>query len=223
MKGPELLNKWLGESEAAVREIFHKARQNVPCVIFFDEIDALAPIRGKNETNVHVERVVSQMLAELDGIEKNSDIFIIGATNRPELIDPALIRPGRLGILIHIPLPDFKSRESIFRVHTRAKPIVENDEFYFDLANKTEGYSGADIETICDRAANLAIREIIAKGSGKVPAGPITQWNITREHFNKAMAEINASVKLEDEEKYKEMVKRKIKSYNQKELPRVYI
>ena len=223
VKGPELLNKWLGESEAAVREIFHKARQNVPCVIFFDEIDALAPIRGKNETNVHVERVVSQMLAELDGIEKNSDIFIIGATNRPELIDPALIRPGRLGILIHIPLPDFKSRESIFRVHTRAKPIVENDEFYFDLANKTEGYSGADIETICDRAANLAIREIIAKGSGKVPAGPITQWNITREHFNKAMAEINASVKLEDEEKYKEMVKRKIKSYNQKELPRVYI
>ncbi len=224
VKGPELLNKWLGESEAAVREIFHKARQNTPCVIFFDELDALAPIRGKSESNVHVERVVSQLLAEMDGLEKNSDIFIIGATNRPELIDPAILRPGRLGILIHIPLPDFKARESIFRVHTRNKPIVETDAFFYaSLANKTEGYSGADIETICDRSANLAIREIIAKGSGQVPAGPITQWNITQEHFEKAMTEISSSVKLEDEKTYKEMIKRKIKTFNQKDSPRLYI
>lgn len=225
VKGPELLNKWLGESEAAVREIFHKARQNTPCVIFFDELDALAPIRGKNESNVHVERVVSQLLSEMDGLENNSNIFIIGATNRPELIDPAILRPGRLGILIHIPLPDFKSRKAIFKVHTRNKPIseTESDFWYTDLANKTEGYSGADIETICDRAANLAIREIIELGSGQVPSGPITQWIITREHFQKSMQEINASVKLEDEESYKEMVKKKIKTYNQKDSPRVYI
>ena len=95
--------------------------------------------------------------------------------------------------------------------------------WYADLAYRTEGYSGADIETICDRAANLAIREIISKGSGTVPKGPITQWTITRDHFQSAMAEINASVKIEDEKNYKEMVKRKIKSYNQKESPRVYI
>ncbi len=223
VKGPELLNKWLGESEAAVREIFHKARQNTPCVIFFDELDALAPIRGKSDSNVHVERVVSQLLSEMDGLEKNSNIFIIGATNRPELIDPALLRPGRLGILIHIPLPDFKSREAIFRVHTRNKPIFESDVWYADLANKTDGYSGADIETICDRAANLAIRDIISKGSGKVPAGPITQWNINREHFERSMEEISSSVKLEDEKSYKEMIKRKIKSYNAKDAPRLYI
>ena len=120
-------------------------------------------------------------------------------------------------------MPDFKSREAIFKVHTRNKPIVETDVWYADLANKTDGYSGADIETICDRAANLAIREIISKGSGQVPAGPITQWNISRNHFEKSMQEISASVKLEDEKTYKEMVKRKIKSYNQKDSPRVYI
>ena len=224
VKGPELLNKWLGESEAAVREIFHKARQNTPCVIFFDELDALTPIRGKNEANVSVERVVSQLLTEMDGLEKNSSIFVIGATNRPELIDPAVLRPGRLGILIHIPLPDFKSREAIFRVHTRNKPIVETDVWYADLANKTEGFSGADIETICDRAANLAIREIIAQGSGKLPVGiPVTHWNITRKHFEKALEEVSASVKLEDEISYKDMVKRKIKTYSPKDSPRVYI
>jgi transitional endoplasmic reticulum ATPase len=223
IKGPELLNKWLGESEAAVREIFFKARQSTPCVVFFDEIDALAPIRGRNESNVHVERVVSQLLAEMDGLEKNSNIFIIGATNRPELIDPALLRPGRLGILIHIPLPDFKSRESIFKVHTRNKPIQENEVWYADLANKTEGFSGADLETICDRAANLAIKEIISLGSGKVPEGPITQWSISKKHFETALSEISSSVKIEDEKSYKEMIKRKLKANNQKDSPRLYI
>lgn len=224
IKGPELLNKWLGESEAAVRDIFNKARQSTPCVIFFDEIDALTPIRGRGETNVHVERVVSQLLAEMDGLENQikNEIFIIGATNRPELIDPAILRPGRLGVLIHIPLPDFKARESIFKVHTRLKPVAE-DVWYSDLAKRTQGYSGADVESICDRAATLAIREIIAQGAGKIPAGPLTQWTIKKYHFDKALEEISTSVKLEDENKYKDMVQRKIKHTGTTESPRLYM
>jgi len=223
IKGPELLNKSLGESEAAVREIFNKARQSTPCVIFFDELDALAPIRGGGETNVHVERVVSQLLAEMDGLEDNNkEIFVIGATNRPELIDPAVLRPGRLGVLIHLPIPNFKSRESIFKIHTGNKPI-SGDVWLSLLAKRNENYSGADIESICDRAATLAIREIIANGSGKIPEGPLNQWIITKEHFDKAMDEISASVKLENENNYKEMVQRKIKHIRGRESPRLYM
>lgn len=222
IKGPELLKKWLGESEAAVREVFERARQSSPCVIFFDEVDALAPIRGRGETNVHAERVVSQILAEMDGLEALDDIFIIGATNRPELIDQALLRPGRLGVLIHIPLPDLVSRKSIFDVHTRTKPMA-SDVWLDELAKKTEYFTGADIESICNRAATIAIRNIIEVGKGKVPGGSLTQWEITRAHFEEALAEVRPSVKQEDELRFKDMVQKKVGTVPVKEAPRLYM
>src|SRR5579884_1287016 len=148
IKGPELISKWVGESEKGVREVFRKARQAAPCVVFFDELDAIAPRRGGSEGDSHVtERVISQMLTEMDGLEDLKGVVVIGATNRPDIIDEALLRPGRFDRILEIPIPDKEARKQIFQIHTRKKPL-DSDVNFDKLVDVTEGYTGADIEAI---------------------------------------------------------------------------
>ncbi|MEG9194395.1 MAG: CDC48 family AAA ATPase [Candidatus Methanoglobus sp.] len=158
VKGGELLSKWLGESEKAVRKIFRKARQVAPCIVFFDEIDAIAQMRGIDEGSRAVERVLNQILIEMDGLEELHGVVVIGATNRPDILDPALLRPGRFDRLVYVRPPDRKSRLAIFRIHTKNMPLAEDVDLE-ELADMTEGYVGADIEAICREAVMLALRE----------------------------------------------------------------
>ncbi|GLI70242.1 hypothetical protein VaNZ11_015088, partial [Volvox africanus] len=164
VKGPELLTMWFGESEANVREIFDKARGSAPCVLFFDELDSIAVQRGSSagDAGGAADRVLNQLLTEMDGMNSKKTVFIIGATNRPDIIDPALLRPGRLDQLIYIPLPDEKSRLQIFKACLRKSPIAPDVDFD-TLVKFTHGFSGADITEICQRACKSAIREDIEK------------------------------------------------------------
>ncbi len=158
VKGPEVLSKWVGESEKAIREIFRKARMYAPAVIFFDEVDAIAPMRGLSSDTGVTERLVNQMLAEMDGIEKLDNVVIIAATNRPDILDPALLRPGRFEKLIYVPPPDKNARYEILRVHTR-KVVLNDDVNLEELSEKTDGYTGADLAALVREAAMIAIRE----------------------------------------------------------------
>ncbi|OLS19391.1 MAG: VCP-like ATPase [Candidatus Heimdallarchaeota archaeon LC_3] len=228
IKGPELLNKWLGKSEEAVREIFNKARQSSPCVLFFDEIDAIAPVRERNDTNVHAERVVSQILAEMDGLQSLKDVFVIGATNRPELVDPALLRPGRLGILIHIPLPNVKTRELILRIHTRDKPL-DSEIVLADSAEKMANFTGADIEEVTNRAATLGIKQKITEAGGEksfiemIKSKDFRNFKINLSHFEDALLEIAPSGSSDEEDHYQELIQRKLSQLPMKETPRLYL
>lgn len=163
IKGPELLSKWVGESEKGVREVFRKAKQSSPCIIFFDEIDAIAPVRGGDFGDSHVtERVISQLLTELDGLEVLKDVVVVAATNRPDIVDPALLRPGRFDRIIYIPPPDRNSRLKILQIHTRKVALAE-DVSIEKLADMTDGYTGADIAAFTSGALMLAMREHISK------------------------------------------------------------
>ncbi len=192
VNGPSLLSKWVGESEKAVREIFRKARQTAPTILFFDEIDALVPRRGV-EGDGHVsERVVNQMLTEMDGLESLQDVVVIGATNRPDMLDPALLRSGRFDRVILTPVPDEESRIKIFEIYLKRMPLAA-DVNARELAEKAEGYVGADIDGVCREAAMIALRE------------DIKAKEVTKEHFRKALETIKPSVDKEIEEKYKEL------------------
>ncbi|MEM4253769.1 MAG: CDC48 family AAA ATPase [Candidatus Woesearchaeota archaeon] len=188
IKGPELLSKWVGESEKAVREVFKKARQTAPTIIFFDEIDSLVPRRGSSSDSHVTERVVNQLLTEIDGLEDLHDIVIIGATNRPDMVDPALLRPGRFDRIILTPVPDKKARLEIFKVHTKGMPLKNVDIDY--LAEQTEGFVGADIEALCREAAMLALRE------------DIKNKQITGDHFEQALMKVAPSVTKDVEQMY---------------------
>ncbi|MBW2970158.1 CDC48 family AAA ATPase [Candidatus Woesearchaeota archaeon] len=195
VKGPELLSKWVGESEKAVREIFKKARQTAPTIIFFDEIDSLAPRRGLSSNDSGVtERVVNQILTEIDGLEGMSDIVIIGATNRPDMLDTALLRPGRFDRIILTPVPDKNARLETFKVHTKNMPLKDVD--IEDLADKTEGYVGADIESICREAAILALREMMNAKA------------VTMEHFEAAIKKVAPSITKDVEKMYADLLER---------------
>src|ERR671910_323824 len=160
IKGPELISKWVGESEKAIRETFRKARQASPCVIFFDELDAVAPRRGGSEGDSHVtERVISQMLTELDGLEDLKGVVVIGASNRPDIIDEALLRPGRFDRILEVPPPDKESRREILKIHTSKKPLDHDTVNIDKLVELTEGYTGADIAAMVNAAAMSAIKE----------------------------------------------------------------
>jgi transitional endoplasmic reticulum ATPase len=160
VKGPELISKWVGESEKAIRETFRKARQAAPCVIFFDELDAVAPRRGGSEGDSHVtERVISQMLTELDGLEDLKGVVVIGASNRPDIIDEALLRPGRFDRILEVPVPDKESRREILKIHTSKKPLDHDTVNIDKLVELTEGYTGADIAAMVNAAAMSAIKE----------------------------------------------------------------
>ncbi|RLF31233.1 MAG: ATPase [Thermoplasmata archaeon] len=181
IKGPEVMSKWVGESEKAVRELFKKARQVAPTIVFLDELDSIAPMRG-TDTGSHVtDSVVNQLLTSIDGLESMEGVVVIGATNRPDIIDPGLLRPGRFDRLVLIHAPDKKTRLEIFKIHTKNMPL-DKDVDLDELAEKTENYSGADIEALCREAAMLAIRlDDKAK-------------NVTKAHFDKAMESVRASI-----------------------------
>jgi transitional endoplasmic reticulum ATPase len=158
VRGPQLLSKWVGESEKAIRQTFRKARQVAPTIIFFDELDSLAPGRGGEVGSNVSERVVNQLLTELDGLEEMEDVMVIGATNRPDMIDPALIRSGRFDRLTYIGEPELEGREQILRIHTQDTPL-NADVSLRELAELTEGYVGSDLESIAREAAIQALRE----------------------------------------------------------------
>jgi len=194
IKGPEIMNKYVGESEKAIRETFRKARQAAPTIIFFDEIDSIAPMRGTRfDTNV-TERVISQILTEMDGLEELKDIVVVTATNRPDMVDPALLRPGRLDRLIYIPPPDQKGREEIFKIHIRNKPLAP-DVNLKELAEKTKDYVGADIEAICREAAMLALRETIRTGMTREEVKRKACYiHISKEHFERAIKRVKPTI-----------------------------
>ncbi|WP_267162798.1 CDC48 family AAA ATPase [Halovenus salina] len=205
IKGPELLNKYVGESEKGVREIFEKARSNAPTVVFFDEIDSIATERGQNTGDSGVgERVVSQLLTELDGLEDLEDVVVIATTNRPDLIDTALLRPGRLDRHIHVPVPDQEARRKIFEVHTREKPLAEDVDLD-DIAARTDGYVGADIEAVCREASMAASREFINSVSPEDVGDSVGNVLVTSEHFEEALDEVGPSVTEETRERYEEI------------------
>ncbi|MBN2250490.1 MAG: CDC48 family AAA ATPase [Candidatus Altiarchaeota archaeon] len=180
VKGPQLLSMWVGESEKGVREIFKKAKQTAPTIILFDEIDAIAPRRGMHAGSHVTETVVNQILTEMDGIESLENVIVVGATNRPDMIDPSLLRPGRFDYQLLVPPPDKPARLEIFKVHTRGMPLKDVD--LSDLVKKTEGYSGADIEGVCREAALIALRE------------NIKAREVTSEHFEKSLKKIKPSI-----------------------------
>ncbi|MEM4409214.1 MAG: CDC48 family AAA ATPase, partial [Candidatus Caldarchaeum sp.] len=157
VKGPEVLSKWVGESEKAVREIFRKARETAPCIVFFDELDSIAPRRGIHTDAGVTDRIVNQLLTEMDGMQTLKGVVVMGATNRPDILDPALLRPGRFDRVLYVPPPDKTARLAIFRIHTREMPLDE-DVNLETLASVTEGYTGADIEAVVREAAMLAAR-----------------------------------------------------------------
>ena len=191
IKGPELLSKWVGESEKGVREIFRKARQAAPCIIFFDEIDAIAPVRGGDFGTSHVtERVISQMLTELDGLEVLTNVVVIAATNRPDIIDPALLRPGRFDRLLYVPPPDYESRKQIIHIHTKKKPLAD-DTNIDNLATKMDGYTGADIAAVASAAVMLALREHVSKyGKPQEAESHAKELKIHMRHFEEAMKKV---------------------------------
>jgi len=214
IKGPELLTMWFGESEANVRDVFDKARAAAPCILFFDELDSIAKARGGSvgDAGGAADRVINQILTEMDGMSSKKNVFIIGATNRPDIIDPAILRPGRLDQLIYIPLPDEKSREAILKANLRKSPIAKEVDIPF-LGRVTHGFSGADLTEICQRACKLAIRESIEaeiKREKEKQANPDVAMEvegdpvpeIRREHFEEAMKFARRSVSDNDIRKY---------------------
>jgi len=196
VRGPELMSKWVGETERGIREVFRKARTAAPAIIFFDEIDALVPRRGMGYADSGVtERAVSQLLTEMDGIATLEDVVVIGATNRPDILDPAILRPGRFDRLIYVPPPDEKARLEIFKIHTRNMPLADDVDLA-RLARMTEGYSGADIEAVCREAAMNALRR------------DINAKQVTWADFEAALKKVGPSITPEVERWYKAFAER---------------
>ncbi|GHO93518.1 ATPase AAA [Reticulibacter mediterranei] len=181
VSGPELLSKYIGESERGVREVFKKARQAAPCILFFDEIESIVPQRGKMIGDQVTERVVTQFLTEMDGIEELKGVTVLASTNRLDLIDPAILRPGRFDFVLELPKPDMKAREAIFRVHIRGKPLAKEVALE-NLARETDGLVGADIASICQKASLLAIREFLESKEED-----LEHFVIEKRHFMEAM------------------------------------
>ena len=198
IKGPELLPKWVGASEKGVREVFRKARQAAPCIIFFDEIDAIAPARGRDSGNSNVtERVISQLLTELDGLEILTNVVVIAATNRPDIVDPALLRPGRFDRLLYVPPPDKDARLQILKIHTKNKPLAD-DVKLDQVAEHTEAYTGADIASLSSAAVMLAVREHVSRYPKPEEADKHAQeLKINMSRFEEAMKKIRPLSKQE--------------------------
>jgi transitional endoplasmic reticulum ATPase len=222
VRGPEILSKWVGESEKAIREIFRKARQAAPTVIFFDEIDAIAPMRGYAHDSGVTERIVNQLLAEMDGIVPLNKVVVIAATNRPDILDPALLRPGRFDRLIYVPPPDKGARVEILKVHTRSVPLAE-DVSLEEIAEKTEGYTGADLEALVREATINAMRNAYSTCDSKAKQQcqgndecyqkvmrdcmNSTNIKVTKDDFTKAMEIVRPSLAPADIQRYERMAK----------------
>ena len=194
IKGPEVLSKWVGESEKAVREVFRKARQASPTIIFFDELDSITPVRGTGFGGSQVtERVISQILTELDGLEELKDVVVIGATNRIDIVDPALLRPGRFDRLLNVPVPDLDARKAILKIHLEKKPLAE-DVKIDTLAEKTEGYSGADLAALANTTSMLVIKEHITKSKTLEKAKEtLKDLKISMKYFEKTLEKMKPS------------------------------
>ena len=207
IKGPEIFSKYVGESERAIREMFRKAKQASPCVIFFDEIDSIAPSRTGGTTDSRVsERVVSQLLTEFDGIEELKGVVVVAATNRPDIIDKALLRPGRVDRMIYIPPPEKKTRKKIFEIHLKDKPVAKDVDMNI-LSEKTENYVGADIEAICKEAVMLSIREIVRKGMNKDDLKKALKGKkIEKRHFEDAIKRVEPTMTKETLKRYEQIV-----------------
>ena len=207
VRGPELLSKWVGESERGIREIFKRARQSAPCVVFFDEIDSIAPIRGAGGETAVTERVVSQLLTELDGMENMHGVVVLAATNRADMIDPALLRPGRFDKIIQIPLPDKESRKSILKINANKIPTIsdENDPQHVDfekLADLTDGLSGADTASIANTAVSLVIHEFLdSHPDVKDVEKKSIDAKVTMKHFEEAVKKVREQKDLKMGEK----------------------
>ncbi|NYT05214.1 MAG: CDC48 family AAA ATPase [Methanomicrobiales archaeon] len=223
VKGPELLSKWVGESEKGVRDIFRKARQAAPSIIFFDEIDALLPRRGTYMGSSHVtESVVSQILTEMDGLEELANVTVLGATNRPDMLDEALMRPGRLDRVIYVPPPDAESRKKIFDVYLKnARAILSGDISIDELVNRTEGYVGADIEALVREAKLGAMREFVAAMAGKSEEelkNALLNIRVTRRHIESALERVKGSLDREALEEHEQKAWEMIYSQEQREV-----
>ncbi len=201
IKGPSLLSMWVGKSEEGVRKIFERARQVSPCVIFFDEIDSLTGKRGGQMTagNKTTENVLNQLLAEMDGIEDLTNVIVIGATNRPDILDPALLRPGRFDRIVYVPVPEKEGRLQILKIHTSKMPLDKSVSLE-ELSEKTEGFTGADMEALVREAAMLALRE------------NMESKKVKKEHFFRAMEKVTPSVSKGDQERYKQIESKYLKS-----------
>ncbi|ARM75803.1 CDC48 family AAA ATPase [Acidianus manzaensis] len=226
VRGPEVLSKWVGESEKAIREIFRRARQTAPTVVFFDEIDSIAPMRGFSTDSGVTERMVNQLLAEMDGITPLNKVVVIAATNRPDILDPALLRPGRFDRIIYVPPPDKQARLEILKVHTKNVPL-DNDVNLETIAEKTEGYTGADLEAVVREATMLMLREASSQCDQKAKNecskdGKLNEECYNKElrtcmdnftgkvnmnHFTKALEIVSPSLTKADIERYERMAK----------------
>ena len=195
IRGPEVLSKWVGESEKAVREVFRRAREVAPAVVFFDEIDSIAPVRGQSFDSGVTDRIVNQLLTEMDGIVPLSNVVVLAATNRPDILDPALLRPGRFDRVIYVPPPDKEARKQILKIHTKKVPLA-NDVDLDRLAELTEGYTGADLAALVREAALLKLRE-------KLEPGPV-EWR----HFEQALKKVRPSLTRDDIVRYEQMADR---------------
>jgi transitional endoplasmic reticulum ATPase len=212
VRGPELLSKWVGESERGIREIFKRARQSSPCVIFFDEIDSIAPVRGLGGDSAVTERVVSQLLTELDGITSLHDVVVLAATNRADMLDPSLLRPGRFDKIILVPMPDKEGRKKILEISTKEIPIdsepkdaLGNNPNYVDLekiADAADGLSGADVASIANTAVSLVIHEFLGKYPNQKEAEKeVDNTKVTMRHFEEAVKKVRTQKELKIGEK----------------------
>jgi transitional endoplasmic reticulum ATPase len=187
IKGPQLISRYVGESERGVREMFRTAKHAAPTILFFDEIDSLVPRRGSSSTDAHVtERVISQFLSEMDGIEELKGVVVLAATNRLDLVDPAILRSGRFDLIFELPLPDEKTREQIFAIHTKNKPLAQNVDLT-KLAKEADGRTGSDIEFVCRKASMFAVREYIEHNSTKKEISADGELKVSKQHFDQAL------------------------------------
>ncbi|NQT30588.1 MAG: AAA family ATPase, partial [Candidatus Saganbacteria bacterium] len=197
IKGPEILSKWIGESEKGIREVFKKAKMASPCIVFFDELDSLTPIRGGGGGSQVTDRVISQFLTEMDGIEELKGVVVLGATNRLDIIDPALLRTGRFDFLLEFPVPNEKARLEIFKIHTKGKPLAKDVDLSILAKTPTDGMVGSDIESICIKASMLAIREFLGEWQGKKKPvkKDFEKLQIGVKHFREAVEMVKGKAK----------------------------
>jgi transitional endoplasmic reticulum ATPase len=209
VKGPELMSKWVGESEKGIRDIFRKARQASPCVIFFDEVDSIASVRGgamfrgfgNGDSYSSSERMISQLLTEMDGMQEMHDIVVIAATNRVDMIDTALLRPGRFDKIIYLPNPDKVTRERILQIHIKDKPI-KKDVDITRIAEMTEGFSGADVSSVVNTAVSLVLHDYIQKYPSPEEALKHTsEALVSIRHFEDAIKKVRGQKEMKPEEK----------------------
>jgi transitional endoplasmic reticulum ATPase len=205
IKGPELMSKWVGESEKGIRDIFRKARQASPCVIFFDEVDSIAPIRGGGMEGFgghsSSERMMSQLLTEMDGMQEIHDVVVIAATNRVDMMDTALLRPGRFDKIIYIPNPDKNTRERIVQIHVKGKPISDDIDLK-RLVDMTEGFSGADVSSVANTAVSLVLHDYIQKYPSPEEALKHTsEARVSMRHFEDAVKNVRRQREMKPEEK----------------------